>query len=48
MCKCEPNFTCRQCLSNARPYYFTTSTGAVLPASPLIPAPARRRRAGSQ
>lgn len=34
-CKCESNFTCRYCLRNAKPWHFTCSSGAVIPAVPV-------------
>lgn len=47
-CKCERNFTCGYCLRNAKPWHFTCSSGAVIPAVPVDLASNRDDRAAQQ
>lgn len=34
-CECGPRFTCRRCLQNARPYFFTCADGSAIVVGPL-------------
>lgn len=31
-CKCDPRFTCRYCLDNRKPAFYTLADGSALPA----------------
>ncbi len=38
-CRCDPRFTCGYCLRNAKPYFFTLTSGERIYLTPTQPAP---------
>lgn len=34
-CECNERFTCRHCLANAKPYFYTLNDGSAIAVGPL-------------